>query len=251
MSHYRKRLLAAPVIAGAITLAAAGTAVALDITGTDGPDRIIGSRGADTIHALGRPRPRVRARRRRRRRARRRRRLRPRRRRRRHARPRRGQRPRRTPDSATTTSPAASATTASSPAGATTPSTPGPGSTACAGAAATTRSPAARASTSCTAAAAPTRCRAAPGNDRLFSGWRGDGAHATPLNGDEGDDRILVRDGARDVVTCGPGSTACGPIRPDSVAADCETVSVRTAVSAGMRSPCTSDWARYSSSSSS
>jgi hypothetical protein len=44
VSHYRNRLLAAPVIAGAIALAAAGTAVALDITGTDGRDRIIGPR---------------------------------------------------------------------------------------------------------------------------------------------------------------------------------------------------------------
>jgi hypothetical protein len=42
VSHYLKRLWAAPVIAGAIAVAAAGTAVALDITGTDGNDRIIG-----------------------------------------------------------------------------------------------------------------------------------------------------------------------------------------------------------------
>ena len=55
MPHYLKRLSAAPLIAGAIPVAAAGTAMALDITGTDGPDRIIGSRGVDTIAALGGP----------------------------------------------------------------------------------------------------------------------------------------------------------------------------------------------------
>ena len=55
MPHYRKRLLAAPVVVGGMTLAAAGTAVALDITGTDGRDRIIGSRGVDTISALAGP----------------------------------------------------------------------------------------------------------------------------------------------------------------------------------------------------
>ena len=59
VSHYRKRMLAAPVIAGAITLAAAASAVALTIIGTEGPDRIIGSRGVDTITALGGSTPRA------------------------------------------------------------------------------------------------------------------------------------------------------------------------------------------------
>jgi hypothetical protein len=66
-----------------------------------------------------------------------------------------------------------------------------------------------------------------PGNDRLFSGWRGDPA-ADTLSGDEGDDRILVRDGHRDVVTCGPGVDRVRADAADSVAADCEVVGVGT-----------------------
>src|SRR3954447_23888445 len=53
VSHCLKRLWMGPVIAAAITVATAGTAVALLISGTDGPDRIIGSRAADTIDAKG------------------------------------------------------------------------------------------------------------------------------------------------------------------------------------------------------
>jgi len=48
------------------------------------------------------------------------------------------------------------------------------------------------------------------------------------VNGDEGDDRILVGDGQRDVVTCGPGLDRVVADAGDSVAADCEVVRVRT-----------------------
>src|SRR3954465_353965 len=51
VSHCLKRLCVTPVIAVAIALVAAGSAVALGITGTDGPDRIVGRRGDDTIDA--------------------------------------------------------------------------------------------------------------------------------------------------------------------------------------------------------
>jgi RTX calcium-binding nonapeptide repeat (4 copies) len=135
VSHYLKRLYAAPVIAGVITVAAAGTAMALDITGTAGHDRIIGSRGDDTIaggdgfdvlHA-------------------------------------------------------------------------GRGTDSLSG---------------------------GLGNDRLFAS----GPHETNVDtvaGDEGDDRIRVRDGARDVVTCGPGIDRVRADQMDSVAGDCESVRPR------------------------
>ena len=55
MSHCLKRLWVAPLIAAAITVVTAGTAVALVITGTGGHDRITGSRAADTIDAKGGP----------------------------------------------------------------------------------------------------------------------------------------------------------------------------------------------------
>jgi Ca2+-binding RTX toxin-like protein len=66
-----------------------------------------------------------------------------------------------------------------------------------------------------------------PGNDRLFAR-----AHRDPftdtLNGDEGDDRILVRDGQSDVVNCGAGFDRVVADRTDTVAADCEAVRVTT-----------------------
>jgi hypothetical protein len=46
--------------------------------------------------------------------------------------------------------------------------------------------------------------------------------------GDEGDDRILVRDGHHDVVTCGPGFDRVQADPADSVAADREAVRVNT-----------------------
>jgi hypothetical protein len=51
--HCLKRFSLAPVIAIAIVALGAGTAMALTITGTDGHDRIVGSRQADTIDAKG------------------------------------------------------------------------------------------------------------------------------------------------------------------------------------------------------
>ena len=62
MSHCFKRLWTAPLLAAAMSLVAAGSALALVITGTDGHDRIVGSRGADTIDAKGGPGRRLRAR---------------------------------------------------------------------------------------------------------------------------------------------------------------------------------------------
>ena len=44
------------------------------------------------------------------------------------------------------------------------------------------------------------------------------------VNGDEGDDRIFVRDGTRDVVTCGAGFDRVRADFADDVAADCEQV---------------------------
>jgi Ca2+-binding RTX toxin-like protein len=60
------------------------------------------------------------------------------------------------------------------------------------------------------------------GNDRLFARAR-DGASDT-VNGDAGDDRIFVRDGTRDVVTCGPGFDRVRADFQDDVATDCEQV---------------------------
>ena len=48
------------------------------------------------------------------------------------------------------------------------------------------------------------------------------------LNGDEGDDRILVRDGQHDVVNCGPGFDRVIADTTDAVAADCEVVRMPT-----------------------
>jgi hypothetical protein len=48
------------------------------------------------------------------------------------------------------------------------------------------------------------------------------------VSGDEGDDRIIVRDGDYDVVTCGPGIDRVVADPGDSVAADCERVRVTT-----------------------
>jgi hypothetical protein len=48
------------------------------------------------------------------------------------------------------------------------------------------------------------------------------------VNGGEGDDRIIVRDRQRDVVTCGPGFDRVHADSADSVAADCEVVRVKT-----------------------
>ena len=65
------------------------------------------------------------------------------------------------------------------------------------------------------------------GNDRLHAHAPRDPLTDT-LNGDEGDDRILVRGGHRDVVTCGPGFDRVQADQADSVAADCEVVRVHT-----------------------
>ena len=61
-----------------------------------------------------------------------------------------------------------------------------------------------------------------PGNDRLFARAT-DGAPDT-VNGDAGDDRINVRDGTRDVVTCGLGIDRVRADLQDAVSADCERV---------------------------
>src|SRR5687767_6196684 len=66
-----------------------------------------------------------------------------------------------------------------------------------------------------------------PGNDRLIAAARIDSATDT-VGGDEGDDRVLVRDGHRDVVTCGPGFDRVQADSADSIAADCEVVRVKT-----------------------
>ena len=55
MSHCLKRLGLTSLIAVAVMGVAAGSALALTIMGTDGHDRIVGSRGADTIDAKGGP----------------------------------------------------------------------------------------------------------------------------------------------------------------------------------------------------
>ena len=55
---------------------------------------------------------------------------------------------------------------------------------------------------------------------------RGDASDT--VNGDEGDDRILVRDGVRDVVTCGAGIDRVRADFADDVAADCEQVKRHT-----------------------
>jgi hypothetical protein len=47
------------------------------------------------------------------------------------------------------------------------------------------------------------------------------------LNGEGGDDRIRVRDGERDTVTCGPGTDRVRADPADVVAADCEAVNRR------------------------
>jgi hypothetical protein len=64
-----------------------------------------------------------------------------------------------------------------------------------------------------------------PGNDNLFARAR-DGASDT-VNGDANDDRIHVRDGTRDVVTCGLGFDRVRADFQDEVAADCERVQRR------------------------
>ena len=66
-----------------------------------------------------------------------------------------------------------------------------------------------------------------PGNDRLLANGPRDG-HVDTVAGDEGDDRILVRDGTRDVVTCGPGIDRVRADQMDQVAADCEAVRLQT-----------------------
>ena len=201
MSRYRKRLWAAPVIAAAITLAATGTAVALDITGTDARDRIIGSRGTDTIAALAGP-DRVFA---------------------------------LAGDDgidaglrddgilagpSQTLSWRPSATTVSSRAAAATPSTP-VGLRPRARPARRRHDRRRRGFRRAAPAAAGTRCRAGPGSDRLIAAAR-IGPATDTVGGDEGDDRIFVRDGHRDVVTCGPGFDRVQADSADSIAADCE-----------------------------
>jgi Ca2+-binding RTX toxin-like protein len=66
-----------------------------------------------------------------------------------------------------------------------------------------------------------------PGNDRLHAHAPRDPFTDT-VNGDEGDDRILVRDHQRDVVTCGAGIDRVQADPLDSVAPDCEVVRVHT-----------------------
>jgi len=58
------------------------------------------------------------------------------------------------------------------------------------------------------------------GNDRLTARVRD--AKSDTVNGEAGDDRIWVRDGTRDVVTCGPGFDRVRADFADDVAADCE-----------------------------
>ena len=65
-----------------------------------------------------------------------------------------------------------------------------------------------------------------PGSDGVQGADGDDRIHGGP--GDEGDDRIIVRDGQRDVVTCGPGFDRVLADAADSVAADCEAVRVKT-----------------------
>ena len=83
-----------------------------------------------------------------------------------------------------------------------------------------------RASTCCTAASGrhdQRRHRATIASPRACATGRRD-----TVNGEAGDDRIQVRDGTRDVVTCGPGSIASVPTSHDVVAADCEQVKRHT-----------------------
>lgn len=66
------------------------------------------------------------------------------------------------------------------------------------------------------------------GNDVIEGGGGADvltgGAGRELISGGTGDDRILVRDGARDVVYCGPGRDTVVVDALDSVARDCERV---------------------------
>ena len=62
-----------------------------------------------------------------------------------------------------------------------------------------------------------------PGNDRVFAAAPRDG-NVDIVDGDEGDDRILIRDGIADVVSCGPGIDRARADQNDEVAADCEAV---------------------------
>ena len=68
-----------------------------------------------------------------------------------------------------------------------------------------------------------------PGGDILFALARADvsgpgDVTGDTLNGEDGDDRIFVRDGEGDTVTCGAGQDRVRADRLDNVAADCETV---------------------------
>lgn len=226
VSHYLKRLWAAPVIAGAITVAAAGTALALDITGTEGHDRIVGSRGVDTINALGGP-DRVFA---------------------------------RAGDDVVSLGDGSDfvrggrGNDALDLGEGSDRAHGGLGDDNVQGGVGDDRIIAGWGDDTVDAGPGFDRVRGrrgndsisggegfdvlhggrgqdtlsgGPGNDRLFSSWRADPESDT-LNGDEGDDRIFVRDGVRDVVTCGPGIDRVRADQMDSVAADCETVRLRT-----------------------
>ena len=186
----RRGLLAAPVIAGAIVLAAAGTAVALEITGTDGPDRIIGSRAADTIAALGGP-DRIFA------------------------------------LAGNDTIDAGPGDDRVIAGGGDDSVDAGPGFDRVRGRAGNDTVSGGEGFDVLRGGRGQDTVSGGPGNDRLFAR-----AHLDPftdtLNGDEGDDRILVRDGQNDVVTCGPGFDRVVADKTDTVAADCEVVRMTT-----------------------
>jgi Ca2+-binding RTX toxin-like protein len=75
----------------------------------------------------------------------------------------------------------------------------------------------------------PDALRGTRGRD-LVCGFDGDdrlsgGNSADRLFGGRGDDRVLARDGASDVIGCGPGRDSVTADRRDLVGRDCERVS--------------------------
>src|SRR5688572_2466541 len=208
MSHSYKGLLAAPVIAGAIALVAAGTAVALEITGTDGPDRIIGSRTADTINALAGP-DRIFA----------------------HA----GNDTVGAGDGGDRVFAGAGSDTVDAGLGddrvfagrGDDSVDAGPGFDRVRGRAGNDTISGGEGFDVLRAGRGQDTVSGGPGNDRLLARAHLDPATDT-VNGDEGDDRILVRDAHHDVVTCGPGFDRVIADETDTAAADCEVVRMPT-----------------------